>query len=199
MNRRQIIKLALGLLIANSALPSLAISTLNVLENQSEVTWSGSKGIKALGTHTGTVAVKDGKVIVNDLGEIAKAEIEIDMSQIDNHDLSGEWKEKLLTHLRSPDFFDVEKHASAKFQSKKVIKLTGNRYKLIGDMTIKGIKREAVIIGEYSADKDHNFKGNMSFDRTDYNIKFGSGQFFTNLGDKMIHDEVKLAFNIKAE
>ncbi|MCH2227766.1 MAG: YceI family protein [Candidatus Caenarcaniphilales bacterium] len=199
MNRRQIIKIALGLVLANSTLPSFAISTLNVLESQSQITWSGSKGIKALGTHTGTVAVKDGKVVINDAGEITKAEIEIDMSQIDNHDLSGEWKDKLLTHLKSPDFFDTAKHASAEFKSKKVMKLANNKYKLIGDMTIKGIKREAAIIGEYSADKDHNFKGTMSFDRTDFNIKFGSGQFFTNLGDKMIHDEVKLAFDIKAQ
>ena len=199
MNRKTIINLTLGLLLSSPVLPSFAVTNLNVINKQSKVTWSGSKGIKALGTHTGTVAVKNGKVKLNDKGEISEAEIVIDMSQIDNDDLKGEWKDKLLTHLKSADFFDVKKHSSAEFKSKKVIKLADNKYKLIGDMNIKGIKREVTIIGNYLAAKHHNFKGNMSFDRTDFNIKFGSGQFFTNLGDKMIHDEVKLAFDIKAE
>jgi len=177
--------------------PALA-ANLKINTEKSSVNWSGSKGIQALGTHTGSVKIKNGKVNLNEAGDIQAAELVMDMTQISNDNLSGEWQEKLLSHLRSADFFDVTKHPTAIFKSSKVEKLANAKYKLIGNMTIKGITKPAVLIGTYEkAGSEHVFKGDFNFNRLDYGIKYGSGQFFANLGDKMIHDQVKLNFEIR--
>jgi polyisoprenoid-binding protein YceI len=178
--------------------PVMAAVSLRVVPESSQIKWFGSKGIQALGTHTGSVKVKNGKVNLDDAGNINAAELTMDMKKISNDDLSGEWQEKLLTHLRSADFFDVEKHPVSTFKSSKVEKLSETKYKLIGKMTIKGISKPAVILGEYKKNgAEHLFKGDLVFNRLDYNIRYGSGQFFTNLGDKMIQDQVKLSFEVK--
>ena len=42
--------------------------------------------------------------------------------------------------------------------------------------------------------KDNTSSGKMTFDRTKFNMIYGSGDFFKNLGDKVIHNEVKVDF-----
>ena len=188
----------LSLTNLSSLSPVLAEQSLKINTKNSSVSWSGSKGIQALGTHTGSVKVKSGKVNLDDKGNLQTAELVMDMTEISNDDLSGEWQEKLLTHLRSADFFDVTKHPTATFKSSKIEKLGNSKYKLIGNMTIKGITKPALIIGTYEkTNSEHVFKGDFNFNRLDYGIKYGSGQFFANLGDKMIHDQVKLSFEIR--
>lgn len=171
-----------------------------ISKNNSKVNWKGSKGIKALGEHYGEVGIKDAKVDINEKGLIQKAQITMNMKEITNDDLGGALKDQLLGHLKSKDFFDVEQYQTAEFKSKSVKYLGENKYKISGDLTIKGITRPTEFIGSYSKNKDkHNFVGEFKFDRTSYKIRYGSGQFFTNLGDKMIHDEVIVGFNLETK
>lgn len=190
-----------GLIAMNVlASPTVLASTTHLLiPEQSKVSWLGKKGVKVFGEHYGTVAVKDGKVTIGDDGQIKTAQIEIDMTQILNQDLSGDLRNTLLQHLNSADFFDTKKYPNAKFVSKKVTKLANNKYRIDGDMTIKGKTSPASITGEFS---DKNgllvFAGAFNFDRTKYGIQYGSGDFFSGLGDKMIHNLVTVDFEVKA-
>ena len=160
------------------------------------------KGEKVTGFHVGTVKIKDGKLIKN--GEKFSGEFVIDMTTIDNEDLEGEWKTKLLNHLRSDDFFSVEKYPTATFKVTKVALYKpreGENYthKVTGDLTIKGITNEISfpVVMEVT-DKMITADAAFTIDRTQWDIRFRSGSFFENLGDKLIYDDIKFDLKLVA-
>ena len=65
-----------------------------------------------------------------------------------------------------------------------------------GDLTIKGISHPVTFTMELNGKKA---KSNLTFDRTKYDVKFRSGNFFQNLGDKLIYDDIKLEVNLEFE
>lgn len=173
--------------------------TLNIIPNRSSIRWYGTSGMPVIAEQTGSIKVKKGKVQIDSNGDISAAEILIDMSSISNDNLSGELQAKIENHLKSTDFFDVKKYPEASFKSSKVEKFGDRRYQLIGELTIKNLKKNTNILGFYTTDGfNYSFKGNFIFDRTDFGIKYGSGKFFKDLGDKLINDSVKLSFDLKA-
>ena len=70
-------------------------------------------------------------------------DVQIDVASLNTRD------EKRDAHLRSADFFDVEKYPSLTFTSKRVEKLGENHGRIIGDLTIKGITKEVALDVEY--------------------------------------------------
>jgi polyisoprenoid-binding protein YceI len=53
------------------------------------------------------------------------------------------------THLKSPDFFDVENHQEIRFEASRYEKVSGDDYKLHGDLTIRGIKKPVTVDVEF--------------------------------------------------
>ena len=118
----------------------------------------------------------------------------VDMTSLTNDDLTGEWKQKLEGHLKSDDFFSVDKHPEATLVVKKVNYHNNNSYKLTGDLTIKGITHTvdfSLIIYEDRVESE------LTFDRSKYDIQFGSGSFFENLGDNLILDKITLNITLE--
>jgi polyisoprenoid-binding protein YceI len=110
------------------------------------------------------------------------------MTTINVLDLEGDGKQKLEGHLNSDDFFGVKDHPTAKFVINTVAK-KGDTYGVSGTMTIKGKSNPiAFDLKMEEGQASTSFK----IDRTKYNIRYGSGSFFDNLGDKTIYDEFKL-------
>ena len=104
-------------------------------------------------------------------------------------DLTGGSKEYLENHLKSDDFFDVEKYskASLKIISAKMQK--EGHQKVKGNLTIKDITNPIsfdMFINENSS------KADLIFDRSKFNVKHRSSSFFSNLGDKLIYDDIEL-------
>jgi len=102
---------------------------------------------------------------------------------------AGEGKEKLEGHLKSADFFGTDKYATSTLVFKTVASKGNNVYTVTADLTIKD-KTNPVTF-------DLTVKGNtasaaLKVDRTKYDIKYGSGSFFDNLGDKAIDNEFEL-------
>ena len=126
------------------------------------------------------------------------------MKTIKNTDLSGEYQTKLENHLKSDDFFSVEKNPTAIFAISSVTALAdgnkeGNNFTLAGSLTIKGITNEISFPAKINFDgNDMSAAGTATIDRSKYNVRYGSTSFFDDLGDKAIYDEFKLNFNIKA-
>ncbi|MBF0315709.1 MAG: YceI family protein [Oligoflexia bacterium] len=155
-----------------------------------EVKWSATK---VGGGHSGSVAFQSAVVTMNQ-DVVTSGTFIVDMNKITCSDLTGAMAEKLLTHLKSKDFFHVEKFPTATltiFSAKKG--KNAGEYDVFGKLTIKGKTNQShftMILKE----EGNKLTGTttLTFDRTKYDIRYGSGKFFSNLGDKLIHDEVKL-------
>lgn len=162
----------------------------------SKVNW---KGTKVTGEHVGTINVKNGNLIVAN-GELKGGEISIDMNSIETTDLSGEWKAKLDGHLKNEDFFNTSKFKTANFKVTKVEKKSKDTFKVTGDLKIKDTTKPVTTeLKLIQNDGKYHLKGTLTFDRTNYDIKYGSGKFFDNLGDKMIHDKVELKLDLASK
>jgi len=170
-------------------------STLKVDTKASKVFWTGKK---VTGEHSGYISISDGSLSVKD-GLISEATIKIDMNTIENTDLEGEWKEKLIGHLKSEDFFSVEKNPIATFTVKSV-KQVGAQNQVTGDLAIKGISNEISFpVDMKMSDGLLTANGTAKIDRTKWNIRYGSGKFFDSLGDNMIYDEFEIRFELVAK
>lgn len=169
-----------------------APSTSPVSTKASSIVWNAKK---VTGEHTGTIGISAGKLVVNK-NQITGGNFTIDMKSIVCKDITDpEYNKKFVGHITSGDFFEIEKFPTAQFVISKV---TGNQ--ISGNLTIKGITKAisfpaqiAVNNGKVSA------KANITIDRTDYNIKYGSKKFFDSIGDKAIFDDFTLAVTLVSE
>ncbi|WP_372655925.1 YceI family protein [Halobacteriovorax sp.] len=174
-----------NLLISALTIFSLSSLAADVDLAKSEFTW---KGTKVTGEHTGKLKLKKGSVELNEKNIIKSGTLVIDINSLTVTDLSGEWATKFLNHMKSDDFFNVAKYPEAKLEVKSD---TGSKIK--GVLTIKG-KSNPV---EFSYKKSGSeYVGVLTFDRTKFDMVYGSGDFFKNLGDKMIHNDVTLNFKL---
>ncbi|MFT6385000.1 MAG: polyisoprenoid-binding protein YceI [Bacteroidia bacterium] len=109
-------------------------------------------------------------------------------------DLEGDYKNKLEGHLKSDDFFGVEKHGTSALNITNVKSTGKNSYQVKGDLKIKGISKsidfQVSIYGNKAS-------ANLKVDRTDFGIKYGSGSYFEDLQDKMIYDEFDLNIDLE--
>lgn len=169
---------------------SISAQAGTVDAKKSRVEWTGSKVIGD--QHHGEIQIKSGEVSFEG-SEPKTAHIVVDMTSLTNKDLTDpKWNAKLVGHLKSEDFFAVEKFKTAELSIDKIQKATDKFYFLSGTLKLKDksvpIKMKAELVKE---DKGlMTIKSNFDFDRTQFGIKYGSGSFFSNLGDKMISDKV---------
>ena len=133
-------------------------------------------------------------------GNLSGGKITMDMSSIATTDLEGDWAKKLVGHLNSADFFDVQKHNTAILDITSVKKIDGHNFTVSGNLTMKGITKPIEFPATIEL-KDGKLAAfaEVKVDRTLYDIKYGSGKFFEGLGDKMIDDEFIVKFKIAAE
>lgn len=175
--------------------------TYNIDTSKTKVVWTGKK---VAGPHTGEVKAKSGTLLVS--GEkIASGTIVMDMKSITVTDLEpGEWNDKLVGHLKAPDFFDVEKYPEAKLLIKSSEK-TANGLKINGDLTIRG-KTAPVSFNATNVKKTadgYSAQAQIKVDRTKYGVVYnsagGKSDLIKSLGDKMIYDEFTLDIDLHAK
>lgn len=171
-----------------------APATVNKTESQ--VTW---KAAKVTGEHWGYVPIKNASLDVNG-GKITGGSFDMDMVNLTVEDLTDEKsKGNLTNHLKSDDFFSVEKFNTSTFKITDVKSTSATDYTITGDLTIKGITKPVSFPAKVAvAGNKLTATGSIKFDRTHYDIKFRSGNFFENLGDRMIYDEVNLDVKLVA-
>lgn len=188
--------LLLGIL-AFTAMSFFAPTTYKVDVATSNVEWTG---YKVTGKHNGSVKLKGGSLAV-DKGVITGGSFEIDMNSITCADLQGAHADKLVGHLKSDDFFGTAKFPTAKFVITRAIPTdTKGNYKIVGKLTIKK-KTKEVRFNAATSMKDGMLTatGALKVDRSDFDVRFGSGSFFDNLGDKTIYDEFDLNVTLSAK
>ena len=165
-----------------------------VNKDLSTIKWTGKEITTK--SHYGILDLKEGSIYVNNDG-IISGKVVIDMNSINCLDMSGRGKNRLEGHLRSDDFFGVNSYPEANliFTSWSVNNLGKILYK--GDLTIKNITHPITFSGSVKKiDIGYRSTINLSFDRTLYEIKFRSGKYFQNLGDKLILDNIDIRAEI---
>lgn len=167
----------------------------------SKVLWTATK---LTGDHTGGLPVKSGAIVLSD-ADLKTAQITLDMTGITCLDIDDAGTNaKFVGHLKGADLFDVENHPEASFTTTAVEKIADAapgkpNYRITGDLTIKGIMLPNTFVCLFWMDgKSARAAANLTFDRAKYDIKYRSGTFFPDIGDKAISDTVSLTFDVSA-
>jgi polyisoprenoid-binding protein YceI len=189
-NRVQTILAALVIATVTFAFTNIEDGTVEVKAEQSSVTW---KGYKVTGSHKGNIALKNGALTFKE-GKLIGGEFVIDMATIENTDMEGEYKTKLEGHLKSDDFFGVEKYPTAKLIFKDVKSTGKNSYEVTGDLTIKDKTNTVTFDLSVYGNKA---TANVKIDRTKFDVRYGSTSFFDDLQDKAIYDEFDLVTDLE--
>ena len=149
-------------------------------------------------SHNGDVYLEEGLLSIKDNNNLTGSFL-VDMTTIDCHDEKNMGtKNKIIGHLKSDDFFDIKNYQKAKLEIISSENIGGNEFLFKGNLTIKGKTNSVQMKGTvqkfnagYSADI------NLVFDRSKYDVRYRSAAFFSDLGDRIISDDVFLNVKIK--
>ncbi|QNF33328.1 YceI family protein [Adhaeribacter swui] len=167
-----------------------AVTTLEVDPAASTLGWSAKK---VGGQHNGTVKISKGSLQVNGK-KLVGGSFVMDMTSITDLDITNEeFNKKLTGHLKSDDFFSVEKNPTSTFKITKVAPISGAKagdpnYTVTGDLTIKGITNPVTFPATVKTDgANAEATAKIEIDRIKYDIKFRSSMLGT-AADKIIDD-----------
>ena len=163
-----------------------------IVSTQSNINWVGKK---VTGAHNGTIGIKAGTLTLTD-GKLTGGEFSIDTNSIKILDVTDPaTNAQFAGHLASDDFFSIEKYPEATLVIDSV---SGNHVE--GDLTIKGITHPIDFDAVVNVDGDTlTASAKLVVDRTKYEMRFRSGNFFKDLGDTLIYNDFDLNVNITAK
>jgi len=144
----------------------------------------------------GTFNDYSGSVVTDgDNFETAKINFSAKIGSIDTENTDRD------NHLKSPDFFDAEKHPELTFVGKSMKKVSDNKYKLIGDITIKGVTKEIELDAKFNGivqgpwgNTRAGFKLTGELDRFDFGLQWSK---VLETGGLVVGKEVELEINIQ--
>ena len=139
--------------------------------------------------HYGDLKFSSGNIQINNK-IVSSGNFIVNMNSLTVEDLSGGGKKRLEGHLRSSAFFGVSDHPQASLNIYSMVDVDGDSQILNGELTIKGITHQ--INFSIKLNSENNATAMLVFDRSKYDVRFRSGSFFDELGDKLILDDIKL-------
>jgi polyisoprenoid-binding protein YceI len=159
---------------------------------QSNIEWVGRK---VTGSHNGTIAIKKGELILAD-GQLVGGKFIVDTTSIKILDITDPaTNAQFAGHLASDDFFSTKEFPEATLE---ILSVAGNH--IVGNLTIKDITNAISFDAEVNVSGDLvRATAELVVDRTKYEMKFRSGNFFLNLGDTLIYNEFELNVNVIAK
>jgi polyisoprenoid-binding protein YceI len=167
------------------------------IENaKSSLNWIGKK---VTGSHNGTIAVENGNFTFTN-GDLTGGNVVIDTTSIKILDVTDPAaNQQFAGHLASDDFFSTDKFTTAFLDITSVEKQTAENYFVEGNLTIKAITHPIGFnLEAKTVNSELKASGKIIIDRTKYDMKFRSGNFFTNLGDTLIYNEFELDVDLTA-
>lgn len=183
--------------------PSIWAAKMNIDSTNSQLNWTGTKVVG--GGHNGSVLIKDGYVNVEG-ASIIDGQIVIDMNSIVNSDVtSAEDNKKLVGHLKSDDFFSVDKNPSATLDIKKVEGKKDGTFLVHGNLTIRGTTKPTKFNAKITESSGTWIaSGSIEVNRKEFGITYGTEEgMLKTMGkivkDRVISDKFKIDFNIKTK
>lgn len=173
------------------------VDVFKVDTQKSSVEWYAEK---VTGKHNGNINLKSGQ-LTNNHGRYGGSFV-MDMTSLVCNDLKDGSKAKLEGHLKSEDFFSVQKHPTASFEITSMTPISGSKadapnYTVAGKMTIKGITNDITFPANVTiANTTMMATADVKIDRSKYDIRYGSKSFFSDIGDKAIYDDFTLKIKL---
>lgn len=173
----------------------------DVIVDESTIVWTGYKIIPK-GTHVGTINFDSGMVTVDESGMITSGTFVVDMDSIVNNDVESEdMNARLVTHLKSDDFFAVETYPTATLEITNIATLEnredGMTHQIAANLTMKGTTHNVTFPAKVTMqDGIINASATVTFDRTLWDIRFGSLKFGP---DAIVEDMVTFEVSVVAE
>ena len=173
-------------------------------KKNSSIQWVGKKKFTG-DSHNGTIQIKKGNINLDDANKLVGGTIIIDMTTIDDKDLSGNYKKKLEDHLKSDDFFDVANNKEASFKITKVTPTRSSAYQVTGNMTIRGKTHPETF--EIVIEKDGKImtaEGDIEINRTKYGVSYNEEANLLKKAvsitkDKIIADKINLTLKLQTQ
>ncbi|MFI1744856.1 YceI family protein [Thalassobellus sediminis] len=163
-------------------------NVIKIDTTKSVVKWTGSNLFK-YNKHNGTVRFLSGEIIKSN-GTIIGGSFVIDMNSIINTD--GKYNEMLVSHLKSKDFFDVNKHAISKLKILKFKRTSATDVLVEAELTIKGITNYVDFKSKLNITKGRwGLTSKFFIDRTLWDVKYESKGLFGGLKDDIISDAIE--------
>jgi polyisoprenoid-binding protein YceI len=188
-------------------------NTLAMELSQSQLTWIGTK---PTGRHNGTISIAEGTLNITD-DAIVGGKIVFDLNNIVALDLveNEDMHNKLVNHLKSADFFDIENHPTAIFEitgaeaiaaeeevagEESEFKISNPTHKISGNLTMRGTTlgisfpaRVSIEGGQVKAEAKFNI------DRTKWGVSYGDeSKVADKAKDSFIYNTVNIGFDIVA-
>lgn len=181
----------LGFVLSVTILP-VSAQNFSIDSSESIIEWNGEK---VTGEHNGNIKLKSGEFEIKK-NKIVSGTFVMDMASMTNLDIEDAgMRGKLMGHLKSDDFFGVEKYPTAILEVTKSSTFKNGEAEVTAKLTIKANTHP--ITFKLKRDED-DLSTTLTVDRTLYDVRYGSGKFFENLGDKTIYDEFTLKVNLVA-
>ncbi|WP_373496640.1 YceI family protein [Aquiflexum sp.] len=164
--------------------------------SESTVSWNAKK---VTGEHYGKVQISNAQLDYLN-GKIRGGSFEMDMTTITVEDITdANSNARLTNHLKSDDFFSVEKFNNSSFKITEAKSSNGKDYQITGNLIIKGISNPVTFPAKVDVQGEKIIAtASIVFDRTKFDIKYRSGNYFENLADKLIYDDVSLEVKLVA-
>ena len=167
---------------------------------QSIIEWTGRNPNT---THYGTLRLLRRDITVQQ-GKL-NGTFEIDMHSLKNLNLEGsEWQPVLIAHLKSDDFFFVEKFPAARFTIDSARKigesLSAPNFEMEGTLELRGVRNDMKFLATISNLPDGGItaEAHFDFDRTRWKIIYGSSSYFEHLGMHLVFDPISIRLRIIA-
>jgi polyisoprenoid-binding protein YceI len=167
---------------------------------ESRVEWIGRN---LLNKHYGQVALSAGKLRF-DQGQLGTGEFTLDIRSITCEDLKGDSLHKvLIDHLLSDDFFDAERYSEARFTITGTEPITGAtpgspNLTVHGELTLRDVSRPVEFVATTGLTDEGKPAAQAAFaiDRTLWNVLYGSGKYFRNLGGHLVNDLIEIQLRV---
>jgi len=163
---------------------------------ESRVEWLGRNLINK---HWGTIGLESGHLEFAE-GSLVGGEFVLDMTEIQCTDLAGsDLHDVLIDHLKSDDFFDVDRWPTARFDITAAAPVEGAaagapNIELQGKLTMKGRSRPITFLATAGLTDEGKpaAQSAVAIDRTRWNVLYGSGKFFHRLAGHLVNDMIDL-------
>lgn len=179
--------------------PTNYSGVLTLTPENTKLAWVGRKTLVLGYEDAGSINISSGKTVIEN-GKVVSTEAEINMNTIATLNTGkGSDEDKLTKHLKSADFFDVEKYPTATLKITTAKLLSENsgvqNYEFSGTLTMKGITAEVTFPGNVTlSENSAKMEAETKLDRTKWGINFGSSK----IANSFIDDYFTLKISINA-